>query len=317
MLSAAVIINLYQTLHHIENVLSDFGYFSIREINIAINDVSHLKHMVALARLAPDRTESTERLAEATDLAHIRFNRQDQSPAIRNYPEYGLAIERARAVVAELDILLANGRPFPVADLKRLDQELASIEAEMMAAYYASGNATNADLAEIQRRLGALNVLTAIALSAFSALSIVVGFLLISRRATLRAMRELAWSDTLTGLKNRAWLQDNIDQILRKAAVADCKVWLFLIDVDHFKEVNDTFGHHIGDGLLRLVGRVLRAVENANAAHAVRLGGDEFAVLLSGSSDDVFEHVSAELRNGLNAFISIEGLEVRISATVG
>jgi diguanylate cyclase (GGDEF)-like protein len=316
-LSAALISSLYQTLHHIESVLSDFGYFSIREINIAINDVSYLGHMVALARLAPDRSESAEHLAEATDLVHVRFNRQDQSPRSRDYPEYGAAIERARAVVAELDILLANGPPFPVADLDRLGQELASIQAKMTEAYYASGNATNADLAEIQRRLGVLNVMTAIALSTFAALSIIVGLLLVSRHRTLRAMRHQAWSDSLTGLNNRAWLRANIDQILRRAAAADQEVWLFLIDVDRFKAVNDTFGHHIGDGMLRVVGRVLTAVTDSNAAYALRLGGDEFALLLPDSSNEVFDRVLAELRSGLNAFISAEGVEVHMSATIG
>lgn len=135
LLSAAVIAGLYQTLHHIETVLSDFGYFSVREINVAINEVSHLEHMVTLARLAPDRTETVEHLAEATDLVHVRFNRQDQSRTTRDYPAYGAAMARVRRVVAELDILLARGRPFPEADLARLGAELAGIEAAMTEAF--------------------------------------------------------------------------------------------------------------------------------------------------------------------------------------
>lgn len=316
-LSAAMVVGIYSTLNQIEKVLPDFGFFSIRELNLAIQDVSHLQDMVTLARLAPEQAESAEHLAEANDLAYVRFIRQDQTPMIRGYPGYGPAVERTRAVVDTLDGVLSEGRPLAVHDLGQVGEELAAIKAEMIEAYYAFGYRTNADLATIQRRLGALNLQTAIVLSVLSALAIGVAVLLVNRHRTLLEMRQLAWSDSLTGLRNRAWLQSNAAAVLRNAAASQRQVALFLIDVDRFKEVNDTFGHEAGDTILRTVGRLLIAVGERNGAQAIRLGGDEFAILLPESSPPVIERVLGELSESMDGHVDIEGAQVRMSASVG
>jgi diguanylate cyclase (GGDEF)-like protein len=316
-LSAVVIVSLYSTLNQIENVLPRFGFFSIRELNVAIHDLSHLKDIVSLARLAPDEAESVERLAEANDLVYIRFSRQDQSPTIRGYPRYGPAVERAGAIVTVVDALLAKGRPLAVHDLEQISEELASIEAEMIDTYYAFGNATNADLTEIQRRLGLLNIQTAIVLAALSALAIGVAVLLVSRHRTLRSLRQLAWSDPLTKLKNRAWLLANIEEILRRATTLNRQMSLYLLDIDHFKEVNDTFGHQTGDSMLRVAGEILIALEEPNSAYAVRLGGDEFALLVIGSSDRNFGGIADGLDARLNTFVDLAGVQVRMGASIG
>lgn len=316
-LSAAIVASFYNTLNQIENRLPDFGFFSIRELNVAIHDISHLQDMVTLARLAPWHAESAERLAEANDLVYIRFTRQDQSQTIRGYPEYGQAVVRAGAVVRALDTILAQGLPLPVGELELIGRELASIEIEMTEAYYAFGQSTNMDLAEIQQRLGQLNIQTAVVLSVFSALAIGVAVLLVNRHRTLRSLRHLAWHDPLTGLKNRAWLLSNADRLLLEAKAADKRMSLFLIDIDLFKEVNDTFGHQTGDAMLRTVGTLLANVETRNSGYAVRLGGDEFAMLLPNLSVTIFERVLGELRDGLNALLDLNGIQIRMSASIG
>ncbi|WP_292465429.1 GGDEF domain-containing protein, partial [Mesorhizobium sp.] len=86
-----------------------------------------------------------------------------------------------------------------------------------------------------------------------SLLAIGTAVLLIGRRETIRKLEFLAWRDATTELKNRAWMSANRDVMLDRARLAGKQLRLFLIDLDHFKSVNDTFGHHIGDLLLKAV----------------------------------------------------------------
>ena len=101
----------------------------------------------------------------------------------------------------------------------------------------------------------------------------------IDRRAMVeQEMRYVAHFDALTGLPNRNLLNDRIEQAIEMAKRNVCKVGILFIDLDHFKSVNDTLGHHVGDMLLSQVASrmsfVLRATDTLG-----RLGGDEFLLL--------------------------------------
>ncbi|GAA3192045.1 GGDEF domain-containing protein [Dactylosporangium siamense] len=123
-----------------------------------------------------------------------------------------------------------------------------------------------------------------------------------------RLLREQATHDALTGLPNRALFNDTLDEAFHGAAI--------LVDLDDFKTVNDTLGHHVGDGLLVEVGRRLRAAVRPGDLVA-RLGGDEFAVLLPGAGDhaagEVAERILAELANP----ITTHGHLLSVGASVG
>ena len=95
----------------------------------------------------------------------------------------------------------------------------------------------------------------------------------------LQKLRTLATTDSLTGLPNRSLFEDRFKQALHAAARRNREVVLVLIDIDHFKEINDTLGHPAGDQVLTLLGQRLGALLRATDTVA-RLGGDEFAVLL-------------------------------------
>ncbi|MFF5229137.1 diguanylate cyclase domain-containing protein [Dactylosporangium sp. NPDC000521] len=123
-----------------------------------------------------------------------------------------------------------------------------------------------------------------------------------------RLLHEQATHDALTGLPNRALFNDTLDAAFRGAAI--------LVDLDDFKTVNDTLGHHVGDGLLVEVGRRLRAAVRPGDLVA-RLGGDEFAVLLPLADDlaagEVARRILAELANP----VTTHGHLLTVNASVG
>lgn len=92
---------------------------------------------------------------------------------------------------------------------------------------------------------------------------------------------QAAMTDPLTGLLNRRGLLDHADWQLQRAALERTPVALMVLDVDHFKQINDRFGHDIGDRVLQDMARLLKQYLRANDACA-RLGGEEFCALLTG-----------------------------------
>ena len=136
--------------------------------------------------------------------------------------------------------------------------------------------------------------------------------------APYRALIEhRALHDELTGLPNRALLFDRFEQALRGAERSGTRVGLLLLDLERFKEVNDTFGHHYGDELLRQIGPrlalVLRGVDTI-----ARLGGDEFAVLLPDVHGvEEATNVASNLLAELALPFDVEGVELDVDASVG
>ena len=126
-----------------------------------------------------------------------------------------------------------------------------------------------------------------------------------------------ALHDELTGLPNRAQLLRRTGEALAGAARTGRTTGFLLLDLDRFKEVNDTLGHPIGDGLLRVVGhRLSRSVRPGDMV--ARLGGDEFAVLLpTVRSADAAREVATRLRAALAEPVRLEGVSVEVEASVG
>ncbi|MCW2608311.1 MAG: diguanylate cyclase/phosphodiesterase [Frankiales bacterium] len=124
-----------------------------------------------------------------------------------------------------------------------------------------------------------------------------------------------ATHDALTGLANRLLLQ----QRAAAALAADGTTALLLLDLDHFKEINDTLGHSAGDLLLQEVAARLRgAVPDAEGCLVARLGGDEFAVLLPGlAAPEDAEPLAARLLQHLAVPVEFEGLRLSVEASIG
>jgi diguanylate cyclase (GGDEF)-like protein/PAS domain S-box-containing protein len=103
------------------------------------------------------------------------------------------------------------------------------------------------------------------------------------RKREAQRIRHLALCDTLTGLANRNALNEHLSAKFSEAKTAPCEIALLLIDLDKFKEVNDTLGHACGDEMLFAVAERLNSLVKG-AGLVARLSGDEFAVVLSGNS---------------------------------
>jgi diguanylate cyclase (GGDEF)-like protein len=137
---------------------------------------------------------------------------------------------------------------------------------------------------------------------------------LIHRLRTEAAANEYqSLHDALTDLPNRSYF----DRSLNDSLAADAALAVLLLDLDRFKEVNDTLGHHNGDLLLQEVGARLRAVLRRNDVVA-RLGGDEFAVLVTDlASPEAAVHVASAVRAVLERPIRLGEVEVAVGASIG
>ena len=137
-------------------------------------------------------------------------------------------------------------------------------------------------------------------------------------RASQEQLRHSALHDELTGLPNRSLLADRLDQALTLARRRpEHRFAVLFLDLDHFKVVNDSLGHHVGDRLLVKVARRLRTCVRPGDTIA-RLGGDEFIILLTdlAESTDV-DRVTARVQEAFEAPFNVAGHEVQTTASVG
>jgi diguanylate cyclase (GGDEF)-like protein len=105
-----------------------------------------------------------------------------------------------------------------------------------------------------------------------------------------------ARTDALTGLENRRGFDDELHRHLERAREIDRPLALLLIDVDHFKRFNDTYGHQAGDACLRIVAELLAGLVAPSKGIAARYGGEEFAIILHDGEAARVEAFAEELR---------------------
>ncbi len=133
----------------------------------------------------------------------------------------------------------------------------------------------------------------------------------------LATIHNLATHDSLTGLPNRASLNDTFEHALARAGRSKSQLAIFFLDIDHFKAVNDTLGHPIGDQLLREMGRRLRGSIRGSDLVA-RLGGDEFVIMVEGVADRAnLQVLSNKLLSTIAEPLRLQGNEVKVTASIG
>jgi diguanylate cyclase (GGDEF)-like protein len=144
-----------------------------------------------------------------------------------------------------------------------------------------------------------------------------VAELLTSKRRS-DALQRIATTDELTGLANREHFREVVEDRIAAARVAGSRFAVMLMDLDRFKEINDTLGHLYGDVLLRDLGpRLVAAIGEGGLV--ARLGGDEFGVLLAQDTDDpaVLDIVLARLFRSVSQPFSVDELSLEVGASVG
>lgn len=140
---------------------------------------------------------------------------------------------------------------------------------------------------------------------------------LVALRLAERRMAELALSDPLTGLANRRRFDERLPEALARARRQRSGVGLMFLDVDHFKRVNDTFGHAAGDAVLVESGARLKDAVRATDFVA-RLAGDEFVVILEGlHSADECEQVAAKIVASARRLIPVDHDELSVTMSIG
>jgi diguanylate cyclase len=146
---------------------------------------------------------------------------------------------------------------------------------------------------------------------------VAVGMILLLLESQIEHNKYLALHDELTGLPNRRLFQDRLSGALERAHRSGKQAALLLVDLDHFKQVNDTSGHHVGDLLLKRAGEIfLGRVRRSDTV--ARTGGDEFSVILEEpTSREDAETVGQSLIDLLSKPFELDGHRVRIGASVG
>jgi len=135
-------------------------------------------------------------------------------------------------------------------------------------------------------------------------------------RASDARLRDMALRDSLTGVANRRALEVLAAEALLAAARDGNSLSVCYLDIDHFKEVNDSYGHAVGDRVLKALAGSTRGILRPGDVVG-RLGGDEFAIVLPGAGDDQAALVADRLRSAFLNEVELERALPRVSVTVG
>lgn len=136
-------------------------------------------------------------------------------------------------------------------------------------------------------------------------------------QALKEQLADQAVHDPLTGLFNRRYLDEALERELARTARSQSPLSLLMIDIDHFKHINDTFGHPVGDRVLRQLGTLLeRLIRRCDTA--CRYGGEEFVVLMPESTADNLAQRAEQLRSAFSElYIEVEGQYISATLSIG
>jgi diguanylate cyclase (GGDEF)-like protein len=136
------------------------------------------------------------------------------------------------------------------------------------------------------------------------------------RKRSANRLLHMATHDALTGLPNRTLLADRFSQACSRTQRRDITFSIMFLDLDGFKKVNDTYGHEVGDQLLKTLGSLLKECIRDEDTLS-RISGDEFVILLEDSSYKNAEGVARKIQAKLMQSVFIQGIELKIDISLG
>ncbi len=136
------------------------------------------------------------------------------------------------------------------------------------------------------------------------------------KKKRIEALRHQALHDALTGLPNRTLLEDRVEQAISAAHRERGSVAILYMDLDRFKEINDTLGHHFGDKVLQHVAARVQAVLRESDTLA-RLGGDEFSILLPGVDEAGARKIAAKVHSAFDEAVTLDGHTLHLEGSLG
>lgn len=132
-----------------------------------------------------------------------------------------------------------------------------------------------------------------------------------------KSFMNAALTDALTGLKNRRYFDDALDEYMKEFGLIDRPLGVMLLDLDHFKAINDTYGHDNGDLVLRQVSLTLQQHTRYHDVLA-RVGGEEFAVLFPNTDAFALRRLSERIREAIGtAPVTLDAVAVTVTASIG
>ncbi|WP_127680550.1 sensor domain-containing diguanylate cyclase [Nautilia sp. PV-1] len=134
--------------------------------------------------------------------------------------------------------------------------------------------------------------------------------------AKQKSIENIAYTDQLTELLNRASFDKKFEEILNESCKKNKKFSILFLDLDNFKPINDTYGHDIGDKVLKIVAKRVKNSLRKNDIIA-RIGGDEFVVLLPEVSKENISEIIMKLNNAVKKPIKIDSLLIQTSVSIG
>jgi len=154
-------------------------------------------------------------------------------------------------------------------------------------------------------------------LTAFALVAMVLVGLLVRGREARRRLTTDAGTDVLTGLPNRRWVEERALAVLSAARRHTTSTGVLMVDIDHFKTINDTWGHGAGDEVLRAVAQRLRACCRVED-EVGRWGGDEFVVVLSDTTPVATKASAERIRCAIAEIaVDVSGRQIAVTASIG
>lgn len=145
-----------------------------------------------------------------------------------------------------------------------------------------------------------------------------IGFMrdLTAQHAAQKRIEELAYSDTLTGLPNRLMLARHMNDVIAQAQLHGGHFAILFLDLDHFKNINDSLGHPFGDRVLQLVTQRLQVCLRQTDLLS-RLGGDEFVIYLHGADTDIAQSVAQRVLDAMARPFVLDGMDFSVQCSIG